>query len=425
MIRDLLRQRLRTLLTVSGVALGIFTLVVLGALGEHFRSTVDEAKSYAHGLVRLYTKTNDEGVNPGITPEDLALIEAMPEVLSICPTITLLYDGFDLEADPLAFMKPKALVEGLPAESAELTRKMGTHLIEGRWLAAGDRDHAMLIDWMARRRSLEIGGPVTIRNKEYTVVGIYHAPDTPMVPAALVPYEALNDDIMQPEIERATTFFRGVLKNPLLAAYLPPEMNDKALDGVARQFALKQGSLFRMYEIVPRDRSVAGTMQLAASLREKVPGLAVIDPERIEEGMEQAVALFLVITLIMTVLSTVVGGLLIVNTMAMAVVERRREIGIKAALGATPTQLALEFVAEAALLSLVGALIGITLAVGTITVCEPLLVSSLETGAALFRITPRLLGFSLLYAGVMGVLSGGIPAARAANVDPAVCLREL
>jgi ABC-type antimicrobial peptide transport system permease subunit len=43
----------------------------------------------------------------------------------------------------------------------------------------------------------------------------------------------------------------------------------------------------------------------------------------------------------------------------------------------------------------------------------------------MFLITPRLLAISLIYATVMGVLAGGVPAVRAASVDPAVCLREL
>lgn len=198
-----------------------------------------------------------------------------------------------------------------------------------------------------------------------------------------------------------------------------------ALDPLATEFAKKQSSLFRMYDIVPADRSREGTMALARQLRVQVPDLAVIDPEKIEEGMEKAVALFMVITLVVTVISTVVGGLLIVNTMAMAVIERRGEIAIKSALGATPGQIALEFVAEAALLALVGAAAGIALGVLAIALCEPWLLERVETGASLFHLTPRLVGLALAYAVLMGVLAGGIPAVRAAMIDPAVCLRGL
>jgi ABC-type antimicrobial peptide transport system permease subunit len=427
LFRDLARQRLRTLLTTSGVALGIFTLVVLGALGEHFRATVNDAKAYAHGLVRLYTKTNSQGVNPGITPEDLATVRALPGVERVCPTIMLYFDGFDLEDDPLSFMTPRPLVEGLPAASAERLRGLGIRLSRGRWLAEGDDRQAMLVEWLARRRGLDIGDTVTIRRLKYEVVGLYEAPDTPVVAAGMVPYARLNKELIQPQIDNAQRFLGGLKSGSSgsLLAGLVEGAQGEVLESVARDLAVAQANLFRIYEIVPKDRSHDGTLALAAKLREVVPHLAVIDPDRIEEQMERAVAIFLVITLIVTVLSTVVGGLLIVNTMAMAVIERRKEIAIKAALGATPGQLSLEFVAEAAALALVGALLGVGLGTLTIALTEPYLLEMIETGSHLFLITPRLVGISLLYALVMGVLAGGIPAIRASRIEPAITLREL
>lgn len=432
LVRDLLRQRFRTLLTVVGVAVGIFTLVVFGAVGEQFRATLDGAKVFAGGLIGLVTKTNKEGINPGITEEALAKVRANPGVAAVGPTLVIWFDGFDLQADPLAFMVPKPLLKGLPAAYAEALHGHGLPLLEGRWLQAGDERHAMVIDWLAQRRGLKVGGAVTIRSQEYEVVGIYHGPDTPFVPAGLVPYDPINDDFIKPRIERAAKYFQTMsAKNPFLAgmalqiAKARGKAQGKSVDELARDFARKQASLFRIYEIVPKDRSAAGTSALAKELRGALPDLAIIDPATVRKRMEQTFAIFMVITLIVTVVSTVVGGLMIVNTMAMAVIERRREIGIKVALGATPGQIALEFVVEAALLALFGAVLGIALALLTIAIFEPWLLSQIETGAQLFRVTPRLVAFSTLYALLVGVLAGGVPAARAARIDPAVTLREL
>jgi ABC-type lipoprotein release transport system permease subunit len=254
-------------------------------------------------------------------------------------------------------------------------------------------------------------------------VGIFDAPDAPMVPAAIVPYGLLNHDLITPEAERAKRALGELLEAyPLLAQGAG---GPDALEGMARRFVEQQEALFRVYEVVPRDRSPEGTRALAAALRETVPDLAVIDPDRVEEQMERAVAMFLIISLIVTVLSTVVGGLLIVNTMAMAVLERRREIGIKSAVGATPAQVAAEFVAEAGLLGLVGAALGVVAGALVIHVCEPWLLSQLESGSRLFLVTPRLALGTIIYGALLGVLAGGIPALRAARVDPAVVLREL
>lgn len=425
LLRDLSRQRLRTGLTVSGVALGMLTLVVLGALGEHFRALVEESKAYTRGLVRLFTKTNAQGINPGITEEALALVRGLPEVAVVSPTLVLYLDGFDLEADPLSFVTPKPLVEGLDAERAS-TLRGSMPLLEGRWLRAGDERHAMISRSLAFRRGLRVGGDVTIRHRRYEVVGIYDAPDAPMVPAGIVPYGPLNDDFTTPETERAKRALGDLLgSNPAAARAAAPFMTDAALDALAKRFVAAQEALFRVYEVVPRDRSPEGTRALAARLRQVVPDLAVIDPDRVEAQMEKAVGLFLIVSLIVTAVSTVVGGLLIVNTMAMAVLERRKEIGIKSAVGATPAQVALEFVLEAGLLGLLGAALGVAAGALLIALCEPWLLSQVETGSRLFLITPRLCLFTALYGALLGVAAGGIPALRAARVDPAVVLREL
>jgi len=109
----------------------------------------------------------------------------------------------------------------------------------------------------------------------------------------------------------------------------------------------------------------------------------------------------------------------------MAVFERRGEVAVRVALGATPRQVAGEFVAEAALLGLAGALLGLALGVGAITLAEPHLLAEVELGSRLFRLTPRLLLGTVGYGVLLGVLAGGLPALRAARVDPAIVLREL
>lgn len=419
LLRDLLRQRLRTALTVSGIGLGILTLVVLGALGEHFRTMVSEAQEYAGGVVRLFTKTNDAGENPGIAPEDLARVRALPRVEAVCPSLQLWFDGYDLESSPLGFLRPKPLVLGLPAAHMRALRP-SLELLDGRWLQAGDTRHAVIVDWLAARRDLAVGDTVTIRNRDYALVGIYRGPEAPLIPAGFAPYEVLNADFLKPQQVQAEAFLGRVLaESPALAALV----GDVDLSQLAERFVQQQEGLYRIYEVLPHDP--AQTMPLAAELREVVPHLAVIDPERLAADMEEALAMFLVITTVVTALSTVVGGLLIVNTMAMAVVERRSEIAVRVALGATPRQVALEFVLEAGLLGLVGAVLGLGLGVAAIVAAEPYLLAEVEVGSRLFRLTPRLLVGTVSYGLLLGVLAGGLPALRAARVDPAIVLREL
>lgn len=423
-LRNLKRQKLRNTLTISGVALGIFTLVILGALGEHFRSMVDDSRDYTRGMIRLFTKTNKDGINVGITKETLDKIRAMDEVLLVEPVLTLWLNGFDLESDPLGFMNPGPLVQGLNEEHAQ-TLRAKVKILEGRWIKKGDKHHAMIAEWLALKRNLKVGGQVTIRNKEYEVVGIYLAPDVPLIPSGIVPYQPLNDDFIKPQLDRAQTFFKNMSKRPAFKMAEPFIKANKLDKELSQSFVREQQSLYRMYDVIPKDRSDAGTNALAQKLREECPELAIIDPDGFAEKMEKAVAIFIVLTAIMTIISTVVGGLLIVNTMAMAVIERRKEIAIKAAIGATPRQIVLEFLFEAGAIGFIGAAIGITLSVLTIHLAEPAILDRLENGARIFYITPRLLFLAAAYGIGMGVLAGSLPASRAARVDPALTLRGL
>ena len=96
---------------------------------EAAAATVEEATTYSEGLLRLYTKTNSQGVNPGVTEEDLARVRSLPEVAVVCPSLMLMLDGFNLEDDPLSFMVPKPIVQGLPVEHLKALRQGGSRLL--------------------------------------------------------------------------------------------------------------------------------------------------------------------------------------------------------------------------------------------------------------------------------------------------------
>src|SRR5581483_8721253 len=142
---------------------------------------------------------------------------------------------------------------------------------------------------------------------------------------------------------------------------------------VAEKLVAEQEERFYPHEVIPED--ISKLPEIARTLKARLPHVAVIEPEKLAESMEKAIAMFLAVTAVVSVISSIVGGLLIVNTMAMAVVERRREVAIKVAIGASTGQVALEFVLEAALMGLVGALLGTLAGAGSIQVLDPWILS--------------------------------------------------
>jgi ABC-type antimicrobial peptide transport system permease subunit len=416
-LRDLARQPWRTALTIAGIAIGIFALVVFGALAEHFRALVADSKDYVKATIHLATKTNKDGENPGITDDDIELAKSVPGVQSVVPTITLLLDGFNLEDSPLLFLDPKPIVEGLPPRWAQRMRP-GVHLVAGRWLRPGDGQKVMIVRWLAKRRHYELGQTIDVRHRPFEVVGFYEAPDIALIPAGFVPFAELKKGLENPSLAHAKQFFQKKDGDDSLAGIAANQ-----LEQIAEKFVSAEEERWYPHEVVPEPGADLGA--IASGLKTKLPHLSVIEPEKLAESMEKAVAIFLGIAAVVSVISSIVGGLLIVNTMAMAVVERRREVAIKIAIGASTAQVALEFVAEAAVMGLVGGVLGASAGIGAIAVIDPLIMSRVEVGESLFKVTPALLLAVMSYGIGLGVVAGLVPAIRAARSEPAPGLREL
>jgi len=118
----------------------------------------------------------------------------------------------------------------------------------------------------------------------------------------------------------------------------------------------------------------------------------------------------------------VVGGLAVINTMVMSVTERTREIGIKKAVGAEDIDIILEYVTEAALIGLVGGVIGLLLGWGMANFLNKAVAEALGA-TELFKVTPRLALGAVMFSFFLGAGAGLYPAWRAARLDPVLALR--
>jgi putative ABC transport system permease protein len=114
--------------------------------------------------------------------------------------------------------------------------------------------------------------------------------------------------------------------------------------------------------------------------------------------------------------SLIVGGIGIMNIMLVSVTERTREIGIRQAIGATPDDIRMQFLAEALLLSIVGGLLGMAFGVGGAMLFGQL--SDMRT-----VIVPSSILLAFFSAASVGVFFGFYPANKAAQLDPIEALR--
>ena len=116
-------------------------------------------------------------------------------------------------------------------------------------------------------------------------------------------------------------------------------------------------------------------------------------------------------------ISLIVGGIGIMNIMLVSVTERTKEIGIRRALGARKSDILSQFLIEAIVLSLIGGLLGILLG------CISSLISTYAFGWSASIAVDSIL-FSLIFCILIGVFFGGYPARKAAQLDPISALRS-
>jgi len=131
---------------------------------------------------------------------------------------------------------------------------------------------------------------------------------------------------------------------------------------------------------------------------------------------QQATQVFTSLLASIAAVSLLVGGIGIMNIMLVSVTERTREIGVRKALGATRSDIMLQFLVEALVLCLVGGLLGILVGVGTAVTLSRLMQWNTLVSPAAVAVA---FGFSAL----VGLFFGIWPARRAARLDPIVALR--
>lgn len=150
--------------------------------------------------------------------------------------------------------------------------------------------------------------------------------------------------------------------------------------------------------------------------RHGVKDFFTFSSDSIIKSVEKTTATMTLMVSAIAVISLIVGGVGVMNIMLVSVVERTREIGIRMAVGARQSDILQQFLIEAVMVSLLGGIFGVALALG-IGVVFSLLVDTIQMQFSLFSI---LMAFGC--SSLIGILFGYLPARNAARLDPVVAL---
>jgi putative ABC transport system permease protein len=144
---------------------------------------------------------------------------------------------------------------------------------------------------------------------------------------------------------------------------------------------------------------------------------AVRDMQELMATMQSATTALTALLGAIAAVSLLVGGIGIMNIMLVSVTERTREIGTRLAIGATGSEVLLQFLVEAVMLSTLGGVVGIGLGLGG---------SYLASGALKvpFMVVPEIVVVAFVFSATIGVLFGYLPARKAASLNPIEALRH-
>ncbi|MGV3481137.1 MAG: ABC transporter permease [Sphingobium sp.] len=143
----------------------------------------------------------------------------------------------------------------------------------------------------------------------------------------------------------------------------------------------------------------------------------VFDTKQISDTLTGTTTILTQIVAAVAAISLLVGGIGIMNIMLVSVTERTREIGIRLAIGAVASEVLLQFLVEAIVLSCLGGLIGMFIALIASIAIAPLMQVPF-----IFDVKINLLAF--LFSAAIGVVFGYFPARRAAQLNPIDALRH-
>ena len=390
LLRNLTRRKLRTALTVIGIAVGIWALVVMAALATKLSALVESSSTYFRDKVVV----TDAASTPfsrvlalaPFTTDVVQQIEQVPGVAVAVPRVLLPMNPDD---PGNAFQLP-ALIVGYTEGADRGHETFPMRVAQGRATSPGDEGQQVVFlgSDLAREFDKTPGDTFEIRGIEFTVVGIGEPRLTSFDTSAVIPLTEA-----QAMLHREAPIVAGGTLDP--------------------------GQLTSMVIVYPDEGIETGL--LAQRIERNIPKVRAGTSTDFDDQFGSTLAIFNTIILSVALISVVIGGLSVINTMTISVAERTREIGIKRAIGASRARIMRELLSEAAVIGLIGGLLGLASGAAFIYGANAI---GQASGTVLFQLTPGIAILAVAFSTVLGTVAGALPAWNASGLDPIEALRN-
>ncbi|MFC1987144.1 ABC transporter permease [Chloroflexota bacterium] len=399
-IKSILANKLRSVLTMLGMIIGVGAVIVLMSVGAGLQNYITSTFEEMGSNLLFVTPANPDA--PGITAmapgyatasltmDDAEAMRDIRSVLAVNPTnesfVKLIVGNESVSV----------VIEGTTPEFQQL---YDFEIASGRYISEVDISRRDMVVVLGSKTAEDmfgsddpVGKQVKIKEKRFTVIGV-------LEPKGVSSFGVSWDEMV---ITPITTF----------QVRLFPQTTPSGEDAV-QSIVVQAASAEVMDEIIE---------DIETLLRKR---------HRIDEGedadfsvmsLEQMLGIFETITMALTVflgligsISLLVGSIGIMNIMLVSVTERTREIGLRKAIGAKRRDILLQFLLEAAMLSLSGGAIGL---IGAWLITWGISLIDLGGFRLDAEVSPLIVLVAVLVSVFIGLTSGIYPAMRAARLNP-------
>jgi len=388
-------NKMRSVLTTLGIVIGIVTVTLMGTAIEGLNNAFLKAISTMGADVLYVTREDWSGSR---TEEEWLKIQKRPR-LTVEQAGALERDlTMAMAVTPVAFDQRLIKYEKRDASGVQIVGSTdqllltgGVSMADGRFLsaadAAGGRPVCVIGSTVATNlflRESPLGKRIIIGQRPFEVIGVL---------------EKQGDMFGQYDNQAIIPL------QQLLAAFVH-----------TREVEMIQ---VKVRDVADLENAKDEVHSIMRRIRRLEPGdlddFAINQQEQVLEMVHKITAIIGGIGLFITGLSLFVGGIGIMNIMFVSVAERTREIGIRKAIGAKRRTILLQFLVEAATICLIGGTIGLGIAWPLTLLMQQYMPATMS---------PTVVGLALLVSLITGVLSGFVPAWRAARMDPVEALRN-